>query len=283
MIDEKISAILQSPDDGTPISINLKSEGGIQYEQTESGILILDSSKKRPMDVVYNHPMFQQWDSIVNERIQYYTENKTVAGRLANLSYKSMDRFNNRKDTDFLLDIGCGDGAQIKRLHDKSTYIGIDRNMERLEILKKNYPEATCIYADAAALPFKTGSIPFIYSSNAFEHLWYLKEAVLECYRCTYQTGEAVIIIPTEGGLWNLGRRVFSKPHFQKKHPAIDFELISHIEHNNVAPQVIRILETFFKTKCSYLPFRIPSIYTNALVEIVCTHSTDPKMRFKID
>lgn len=133
--------------------------------------------------------------------------------------------------------------------------------MERLEILKKNYPDATAIYADATSLPFKTGSLKHIYSSNAFEHLWYLKEAVLECYRCTYDKGELKIIIPTEGGLWNLGRAMFSKPHFQKKYPDLDFELISHIEHTNVAQQVIRTLETFFDTSTKYLPTRIPTIF----------------------
>lgn len=119
MVDP-IYSILQSPDDGTSISESLLSEGGIQYAKTEAGVLIFDSTKKKPMDIVYEHPMFEKWDAIISERIKYYTENKTLAGKFANLSYKSMDHFNSRGPNEFLLDIGCGDGAQLQRLKDKT-------------------------------------------------------------------------------------------------------------------------------------------------------------------
>lgn len=193
----------------------------------------------------------------------------TIAGRVARLSYKSIKKLNNLTNNEFLLDIGCGDGSQVEFLENKSSYIGLDRNLERLEILKSNYPEATAIYGDASLLPFKTNSIKHIFSSNAFEHIWDLKDAVLEMYRCIKSDGRGIIVIPTEGGLWNLGRMLLSKPHFKKKHPEIKFDFISRIEHCNDSRQVIHTLKTFFEIKKSYLPlFFIPSIYTNLLVEI---------------
>ncbi|MEM9022783.1 MAG: class I SAM-dependent methyltransferase [Bacteroidota bacterium] len=275
--------LLQSPDDGTPIGEDLRSENGIQYSMTDSGILMLDrEDSKRPLDIVYEHPMFKKWEAVIEDRIKYYTKKSTVAGRAANLSYRSIDHFNQRKKGEFLLDIGCGDGSELERLTDRSTYIGIDRNLKRLEILKANYPEATAIYADATKLPFRDNAIKYIYSSNCFEHLWYLKEVVLECYRIMPEDGEAKVVVPTEGGLWNLGRKLFSKPRFQKKYPEIDFETISHIEHCNEASQIKRTLETFFETSSTYLPSRIPSIYTNALLEVRCRHHRDPNKRFTL-
>lgn len=282
-INENVLKILQSPEDGTALNKDLVSETGIQYEMTDSGVLILDGNIERPLDIVYKHPMFAQWEAMLDERLKYYTGKKTLAGSLANMTYKSMKAFNKASKDEFILDIGCGDGSQLKNLESKENYIGIDRNLKRLEILKKNHPEATVIYADATKLPFKTGSINYIYSSNAFEHLWYLKEVIFECYRVTLDKGEMSILFPTEGGLWNLGRKIFSKPFFQKKNPDLDFELISHIEHCNNATQIIRTLETFFQIRKKFLPSRIPSIFFNGLVEVKCKHYADKNRRFSID
>ena len=270
-MNPKLIALLRSPEDGTSIDENLKSEGGIQYEMTDSGILMLDSKVSKPMDEVYSHPDFQKWEDILDERLQYYTEGKTVATKMSQMSYTGIKQFNKRGSDDFVLDIGCGDGVQADLLKDTITYIGIDRNLKRLEMLKKRHPDATLIYADATNLPFKNGSIKHVFSSNCFEHLWYLKEVVKECYRITHGTnGSMCIVVPTEGGLWNLGRRVYSKPHFTKKYPNIDFELISHIEHTNNAKQIMRTLETFFDINKKYIPTRLPSIYLNPIVQIDC-------------
>jgi SAM-dependent methyltransferase len=272
----KLLSILQSPDDGTPIQPDLTSEGGTKYQMTPSGILILDPKHSRPPDVIYSSPMFERWGSIVTERIQYYTGKQSVAGLVANWGYRNLRRLNHRPKGEWLLDIGCGDGAHIAHLNDVSAYIGLDRNMDRLEILKRNYPDATAIYGDAASLPFKSGSLRYIFSSNAFEHLWYLKDAVVELFRCMDEDGTALIIIPTEGGLWNLGRRFLSKPHFQKKYPDIDFEFISHIEHCNQASQVVRTLETFFDVRKKFVPLRVPSVMFNVVVELDCRPKNNP-------
>lgn len=282
-MNPRILNALQSPDDGSSINADLVSEKGTRYKQTETGVLILDPEIQRPLDIVYQHGMFEKWEELMEERLKYYTESKSVAGGLAHLSYKSMKSFNEASEDSLIVDIGCGDGSQLTELKNKANYIGIDRNMTRLEILKKRYPEATAIYCDATRLPFKKGSIGHIFSSNAFEHLWYLKEVVLECYRCTLSEGEMTIVFPTEGGLWNLGRNLLSKPFFSKKNPSLDFELISHIEHCNNAKQIIRTLETFFDVDVKYLPTRIPSIYMNALVEVKCNHFKEPERHFTLN
>jgi ubiquinone/menaquinone biosynthesis C-methylase UbiE len=113
---------------------------------------------------------------------------------------------------EWILDIGCGDGSQIAPLKDRPYYIGLDSNLKRLEILKKNYPDAIAIYGDAATLLFRAESIKYVFSCNAFEHIWYLKDAVFEIFRCIADDGYSIIFILTEAGLWNLGRALISKP-----------------------------------------------------------------------
>ena len=134
--------------------------------------------------------------------------------------------------------------------------------------MKRHYPEASAIYGDAASMPFRSGSLKGVFSCNAFEHIWYLKDAVLEIHRCIIKNGKVIIVVPTEGGLWNLGRKILSKPYFQKKYPDIDFDFISHVEHCNEAHQIIRNLETFFNIKKKYKPIRIPSVMLNLFVEL---------------
>jgi ubiquinone/menaquinone biosynthesis C-methylase UbiE len=251
-----------------------KFEGIIntKYKINENGIYTFPIARKKS-DILYSSNEFKKWDNIVNERIKYYTTKSSIAGRMANLSYKSITQLNNTKG--WILDIGCGDGAQLKLLDDKSRYIGIDRNLKRLEILKSNYPQANVMYADVSELPFKNKTIVGIFSSNAFEHLWYLKDTVYEMYRVLLPMGKCCIVIPTEGGLWTLGRELVSKPHFNKKFPNIDFDFISRIEHCNQAKQIVRTIKLLFNVTQIGIPFKIPSIWLNAFFELSCSKRND--------
>jgi ubiquinone/menaquinone biosynthesis C-methylase UbiE len=243
-----------------------------KYNINENGIYIFPTIKKKS-DILYRCSEFKKWDKIVKERIKYYTTKSSIAGRLANLSYKSMARLNKTKG--WVIDIGCGDGVQLKYLDDKSRYIGIDRNLKRLEILKNSYPQVNVVYADATELPFKDETISGVFSSNAFEHLWYLKDTVCEMYRVLSPNGKCSIVIPTEGGLWTLGRELISKPHFNKKFPNIDFDFISRIEHCNQAKQIVRTMKLLFNVKQIGIPFKFSSIWFNALLTLSCTKRND--------
>lgn len=283
MVRKEIASILQSPNDGTPLNESLQSETGAQYGLNDDGVLMLDSNVNRKMDGVYTHPMWARWEAILEERLNYYTGKKTVAGRVADSSHGELVKIESSLgQDDLIVDIGCGDGSEAYKLQRRENYIGIDRNLSRLAILKSRFPEATAIYCDAARLPFRANSVKYIYSAHAFEHLWYLKEAVYETSRVLAEGGGMTIVVPTEGGLWNLGRKLYSKPFFQKRHPTIDFELISHLEHCNNATQIMRTLETFFETRVEFWPLRLPSVYLNAIARIHCRHFSDSARRIPI-
>ena len=264
--------ILRSPVDQRPIDPDtLVSGGGVAHNRTEAGILHLDSDQVRLSDQVYAHPQLERWANLTKDVIPYYTSKKSIAGKIANAGYRGLRTFNHAKESEWILDIGCGNGAQADLLDNHSNYIGLDRNAQRLGMMLERHPNATAIYGDAGALPFKDKTLKYVFSSFAFEHIWYLKDAVMEIDRCTTDDATVIIVIPTEGGLWNLGRNLISKPRFTKKYPDLDFEFVSHVQHCNQATQVIRTLETFFKVKRRYMPTLIPSVYCNIFVELICT------------
>jgi SAM-dependent methyltransferase len=261
--------ILRSPDDGTRLGEDLTSEGGVRYRRTASGVLDLFPASHPGMPAVYRTDTFRKWRAILDERIRYYTTKRSVAGRLASVTYRRIKHFNRPEFKGrWLLDVGCGDGAQVALLEDRARYIGIDVNLRRLEILKERFPEVTAVYADAARLPLADGSVGGVFSSNAFEHIWHLKDCVLDLARCLEADGEMIVIIPTEGGLWNLGRRLLSRPRFRRRHPEIDFDFVSLVEHYNQASQVVRSLRMLFDLRVRGIPFRVPSTLVNVFLEI---------------
>ncbi|MBI5952678.1 MAG: hypothetical protein HY865_13560 [Chloroflexi bacterium] len=91
-MNTKIVEILLSPDDGTPIRENLKSDGGISYKTTDSGVLLLAPRKTHLSDAIYSSPTFEKWDAIVGERIKYYTEKQTFVERQDNSDVASMEK-----------------------------------------------------------------------------------------------------------------------------------------------------------------------------------------------
>ena len=86
-IQPHILKALKCPKDGTAIGEDLRTEGGNQYHMTEAGVLVLDADLQRPLDVVYSHPEFAIWESMMDERLKYYTEDKGVAGVEVNIGF----------------------------------------------------------------------------------------------------------------------------------------------------------------------------------------------------
>ena len=82
-----------------------------------------------------------------------------------------------------VLDLGCGNGRDIKTLLENNHKpIGLDSSKKLLNIAKKRYPKAKFIHADMSKIPLKDNSIDYILSIASFHHLKTKKER-LSCLK----------------------------------------------------------------------------------------------------
>jgi ubiquinone/menaquinone biosynthesis C-methylase UbiE len=126
-------------------------------------------------------------------------------------------------DEDFL-DIGCLDGAYIKKLRElgyKGKYHGCDVTKRHIEVAKKNNPKETFTVDDARNLSFEDEQFPTVFFSDVIQHLSSHEAVIKEVSR----VAEKYLIISTYGSHTNTFTRhndKFLNTYFSKK----DFEAI---------------------------------------------------------
>lgn len=91
-----------------------------------------------------------------------------------------------------LLDLGSGDGALSSRLPPGCTYFGLDSMVTG----KAMYAAAPAVFADAARLPFRAGSIDVVALLDVLEHLPEADIAVAEIARVLKPGGRVLIHVP---------------------------------------------------------------------------------------
>jgi ubiquinone/menaquinone biosynthesis C-methylase UbiE len=80
--------------------------------------------------------------------------------------------FNDLKEGEKVLDLGCGDGRWYKVFKDKKVdYFGIDNSEKLIEIAKENFPEAKFFVGDALNLPFPDNFFDRVYSIAVLHHI----------------------------------------------------------------------------------------------------------------
>ena len=165
------------------------------------------------------------------------------------------------------LELGAGTGALLEVTSEKNV-IAVDLSKPSLALLKKKWPEATCICASMTALPLRSDSMSKIVTIHTLEHVYQIGEALEEICRVLRKDGGLYYAIPTEGGLafW-LGRWLVTRPHLKKKY-GLDAAYIMDREHINDGARVIKFLKMYFsEVRKSYWPLsQLPFLSMNALI-----------------
>jgi tRNA (uracil-5-)-methyltransferase TRM9 len=80
--------------------------------------------------------------------------------------------FENLKEGDKVLDLGCGNGRWYRIFKEKKVdYFGLDNSEKLIEIAKENFPEAKFFVGDALNLPFQDNFFDKVYSIALLHHI----------------------------------------------------------------------------------------------------------------
>ena len=111
------------------------------------------------------------------------------------------------KNSEVILDIGCGSGVQLRALDVDSPQlmIGMDLNRGALLFAKgKDIPNTEFLIADAEQLPFKEKTVDRIISAEIIEHLHEPEKMIAESKRVLKDYGKIVISTPNENSIWGV-------------------------------------------------------------------------------
>jgi SAM-dependent methyltransferase len=98
---------------------------------------------------------------------------------------------------DPVLDVGCGDGLFAERTFARRLAVGVDRNPAELAIARTHRIYRVLVAADAARLPFGTGSFASVISNSVLEHLADLPATLGEIRRVMRADGRFWFSVPS--------------------------------------------------------------------------------------
>ena len=102
------------------------------------------------------------------------------------------------KKTDRVLDLGCGDGLNIRILVQSGIkrIIGVDISKELLKVAKKINPMTKFYLASSEALSFKDSSFDIVLVDSVFHHLMQFTKSLKEIKRVLAPRGKLCFIEP---------------------------------------------------------------------------------------
>lgn len=105
---------------------------------------------------------------------------------LLNNFYSSLISFANKLEPNSILDVGCGEGFTLNKLHNEhfcDKLEGIDNSDEAIKIGKKLFPDIKLNKADIYKLPYNKDSFDLVISTEVLEHLENPEKALSEILR----------------------------------------------------------------------------------------------------
>ncbi|HNW93502.1 MAG TPA: class I SAM-dependent methyltransferase [bacterium] len=97
-----------------------------------------------------------------------------------------------------MLDVGCGEGTTLALARPRVA-VGCDLSRTALGMARRQYPQLALTCGDAAALPFRTGTLPAVGSFFAVEHFAEPERMLAELVRVVAPDGKLVVCGPNYG------------------------------------------------------------------------------------
>jgi SAM-dependent methyltransferase len=206
------------------------------------------------------------WQSIQYDLLDHLYAGSTGFFQIA--GHRLIDRWARPHKDKVVVEIGCGHGHHLRySSNDYRQYIGLDIKHEALCTLRERFPGTRVVNGDAYVLPFRDQSVDCVLSVYCFEHLRELPDCLEEIRRVLKPEGELLVGLPTEGGfLYEMGRRLTSKPYMERKY-GIDYDTVVRWEHWNTFNEVVEMLQVQFKvSERRFIPFPfVPTVHGNVI------------------
>ncbi len=171
------------------------------------------------------------------------------------------------------LEIGAGLGEHLE--YEKLTpeqeanyYCNEYRENMAAEI-RRRFPKVKTVVGDCQRrMDFADGYFDRYIAVHVLEHLPDLPAAAREAYRLlNKQTGQLLIVIPTEGSpAYSLARKI-SAERVWNRHFDVDYAEFYQREHINLVPEILAELDPYFTIESrSFFPLGVPLWFCNLCI-----------------
>lgn len=217
------------------------------YNITEDNIVQMDVPISKPVPEIYSNPEYLKWKEYQSEALSNVFYKFSLFKIIHDWGHKYITGwFKENEKNNWILDLGCGDGAHYDYYESLKSVIGTDNDINSLRVIRKNHPDAYLVQSDCANLPFKDNNIGSVFSIYMLEHIYFLDDTLREINRLLEFPGKLFVGLPCEGGFaWNFGRKISTERILSKKYN-IDYKTVIKIEHCNTAQKVIDNLKNYF-------------------------------------
>lgn len=194
--------------------------------------------------------------------------------------YGLVERFNHnfpvrhsRPDFRTTLEIGAGLGEHLEYEHltpsqEDNYYCNEYRENMAAEI-RRRFPRVKTVVGDCQKrMEFPDGFFDRIMAVHVLEHLPDLPACIRELYRLVNkETGQFLIVIPTEGSPAYSTARKLSAERVWKRHFTAPYAEFYKREHINLVPEILEEIAPYFTIEArSYFPLYVPLWFCNLCI-----------------